>query len=166
VCTVPGCGCQNFVARNVAEHEPELWIDGVFTRGAISSENVDVAIAAMRKRFPDFEYLEFRIASLMDNFREGFQGDFTVENYLEGLYLIAKFASFASHSCETGAIEVITNKDVAAMVGAGMSDQTVITKIKTSPIRFNLSAGELIELKKSRVSDAIIETMLTRICCK
>jgi hypothetical protein len=105
MCTVPGCGCQNFVARNVVEHEPEPWIDGVFTRRAISSENVDAAIAAMRKRFPDFEFLEFRIASLMDNFREGFQGDFTVENYLEGLYLIAKFASFASHSCETGAIE-------------------------------------------------------------
>jgi hypothetical protein len=47
-----------------------------------------------------------------------------------------------------------------------MSDQTVITKIKTSPIRFNLSAGELIKLKTSRVSDAIIETMLTRVCCQ
>jgi hypothetical protein len=145
----------------VVEHEPEPWIDGVLTTRAASSENVDAAVAAMRKRFPDFQSLEFRIAGLMDQFREGFQGDFTVENYLEGLYLIAKFASFASRTCEAGATEVITNQDVVAMVGAGMGDQTVITKIKTSPIRFNLSAGELIKLKKSRVSDAIIETMLT-----
>ncbi len=145
----------------MVEHEPEPWIDGVLTTRAASSENVDAAVAAMRKRFPDFQSLEFRIAGLMDQFREGFQGEFTVENYLEGLYLIAKFASFASRTCEAGAIEVITNQDVVAMVGAGMGDQTVITKIKTSPIRFNLSAGELIKLKKSRVSDAIIETMLT-----
>jgi hypothetical protein len=105
VCTIPGCGCQNFVARNVAEYEPEPWIDGVRLESSISS-------------------------------------------------------GFTSRASEAGAIEVITNKDIVAMVGAGMDEQSVIAKIKTSPIRFAFSAEELIKLKKSRVSDAIIETML------
>ena len=160
MCTVPGCGCQNFEAGNAVEHEPQPWIDGAFIKCATSSENINAAIAAMRKRFPDFQSQECRIAGLMDQFREGYKGDFTVEKYLESLYLIAKYASFSSRAHEAGAIEVVTNKDVVAMVGAGMGEQTVIAKIKTSPIRFALSAGELIKLKKSRVSDAIIETML------
>lgn len=54
----------------------------------------------------------------------------------------------------------LTNKDVVDMVKAGLSAEIVIAKIKTSPNKFDTSAGGLQELKASGVPDAIVLAML------
>src|SRR4051794_9134974 len=53
-----------------------------------------------------------------------------------------------------------TIEDVVKLCKAGLTDELVITKIKKNNKAFDLSPDELIELRKSGVSDAVIKYLL------
>jgi hypothetical protein len=54
----------------------------------------------------------------------------------------------------------MTNADVLALKEAGISEEVIVSKIKSSPAKFALETADLITLKKAGVSDAIIAAML------
>lgn len=56
--------------------------------------------------------------------------------------------------------EVLTNQTVLALAGAGVGDQIIVAKIRSSATSFDVSTGQLIELKKRGVSDAVIAAMI------
>lgn len=58
------------------------------------------------------------------------------------------------------AAEVLTNDAVVTMVKAGLADEIVLDKIRTSQGQFDLSAQGLVRLKESGVSDAVIKAMM------
>lgn len=63
-------------------------------------------------------------------------------------------------SASTAKSAALTVDDVLAMVGAGLSDDIVIAKLRKEDKAFDLSTDELIRLKKANVSDAVIQVML------
>src|SRR5687767_8635563 len=52
--------------------------------------------------------------------------------------------------------EILTNSSIVEMLEAGLSEQVIISLIKTSDNSFDTSALKIMELKKAGVSDAII----------
>src|SRR6478752_1278483 len=54
----------------------------------------------------------------------------------------------------------LTNTDVVDMVRAGLADSTIILAIKNSGTNFDTSPQALIELKKSGVSQSVMDAML------
>lgn len=57
--------------------------------------------------------------------------------------------------------EVLTNESVVAMVKGGLAESIVLAKIRTSPSRFDVRTEALVALKRSGVSDRIIEAMVS-----
>lgn len=55
---------------------------------------------------------------------------------------------------------VLTNEQVISMVTAGIGDDVVIAKVRTSAARFNLEPDGLVALKKAGVSDRVLEAMV------
>jgi len=55
----------------------------------------------------------------------------------------------------------LTNEGVIQLVEAGFSEGTIIKRIETSPVEFDLSPGKIAELYKRRVTDAIVSAMQT-----
>ena len=53
----------------------------------------------------------------------------------------------------------LTNSSVIALVKAGLGDSAIVALIKSSPSDYDKSVEAMIELKKSGVSNAIIEAM-------
>lgn len=53
----------------------------------------------------------------------------------------------------------LTNESIIQLVEAGFSEGTIIRRIEDSPADFDLSAPKLTELRKRRVTDAIITAM-------
>jgi len=58
------------------------------------------------------------------------------------------------------AAKQMTIDDVVAMVQAGLSDDIVITKLRQNNHAFDMSADDLIRLKKAKVSDRVLAVML------
>lgn len=58
------------------------------------------------------------------------------------------------------AAEVITNETILTMVKAGLGEELVITKIKTSQNQFDVSTENILKLKKEGIGDNIIKAML------
>lgn len=58
--------------------------------------------------------------------------------------------------------EVLTNKDVILMTQAGLGKELIIKKIKDSGGKYDVSAQNLIDLKKAGIDDSIIETMMEK----
>lgn len=56
--------------------------------------------------------------------------------------------------------EIVTNNTVIELYKAGLGKTVIISKINTSVCQFDLSTEKLIELKKSGISDEIIDAML------
>ncbi|RDE06195.1 hypothetical protein [Sphingomonas aracearum] len=56
--------------------------------------------------------------------------------------------------------EVLTNDTILTLAKAGLGDQTVVAKIKTSPNSFNVGADKLIDLKRQGLSEAVIAAMI------
>jgi len=67
-----------------------------------------------------------------------------------------------SYASDDSAEAPLTNEQVISMLTAGIGEELVSQKIKSSPNVFDLRPQAMIELKKSNVSDAIIELMLKR----
>lgn len=55
----------------------------------------------------------------------------------------------------------LDNQGVLTMIQAGFSEGTIIRKIETSQVEFDLSPKSIEELKKNRISDRIISAMRT-----
>ncbi len=54
----------------------------------------------------------------------------------------------------------IKNSDVLALKQAGLSDQLIIDKIRSSPSDYSLEPDDLVSLKKAGIADAIISAMM------
>ena len=54
----------------------------------------------------------------------------------------------------------LTNDDVIEMVRSGLSEQLILSKIRSSPPGFLLGAQDLIDLKKAGVSEKTIQAMM------
>jgi hypothetical protein len=52
------------------------------------------------------------------------------------------------------------DEDVVAMAQAGLPDSTILLAIEANTCEFDVSAGQLIELRKQHVSDAVIQALL------
>ena len=57
--------------------------------------------------------------------------------------------------------EVLTNDSIVALKKAGLSDAIIISKIKSSKTKFDVSTDGLIGLKKAGLSDQVIEAVVT-----
>jgi len=57
--------------------------------------------------------------------------------------------------------EVLTNDSVVQMIKAGLPESLVIAKIRSTPTKFDLRTESLVSLKKSGVSDKVLEAMMT-----
>ena len=57
--------------------------------------------------------------------------------------------------------ETLTNSDVVALSKAGLGDDAIVAKIKTSDANYDLSTGQLIALKSAGVSGPVIAAMLS-----
>jgi hypothetical protein len=54
----------------------------------------------------------------------------------------------------------LTNADILALKNAAILDDVIIAKIRSAPAQYKLDTEDLIELKKSGVSDSILQAML------
>jgi len=86
---------------------------------------------------------------------------------------IAAEAAKATASAQTTAVAVqvadpslLSNKDVTEMVQAKLSDQIVISKVRTTKCRFDTSPSALIQLKKSGASDAVVLAVTEAQCTR
>lgn len=57
-------------------------------------------------------------------------------------------------------VQPLKNSDVVALKTAGMGDEVIIAKIKSSATHFSLSTDDLIQLKKAEVSETVIKAMI------
>lgn len=62
--------------------------------------------------------------------------------------------------------EVLTNADILALAAAGIGEDIVVGKIRSSNADFDVSAKALIELKKAGISDYVITLMLDKDAAK
>lgn len=56
--------------------------------------------------------------------------------------------------------EVLTNESVIGMVKAGLPESVIVTKIRSTATKFDLSADALVKLKKAGVPDHVLEAMV------
>lgn len=54
----------------------------------------------------------------------------------------------------------LANSDVIALKAAGMGDEVIIAKIRSTPNQFSLGTENLIELKKAGISDTVLTAMM------
>jgi hypothetical protein len=68
--------------------------------------------------------------------------------------------SAADRSAAAGS--VLTNTDIVQMQKAGLSEETILSKIGTSTTNFNTGTQDLIQLKEAGVNDNIINAMVQK----
>ena len=56
--------------------------------------------------------------------------------------------------------EVLTNEAIISMIKAGLGEDLIIMKIKSSPNNFDLSTSNLVNLKQQGVSERILKAMM------
>ena len=56
--------------------------------------------------------------------------------------------------------EVLTNDSIIRMVSAGLDEDTILAKIKSTPAVFSLDTNELIRLKEAKISQRVLRAML------
>ncbi|MBO9712863.1 hypothetical protein [Sphingomonas sp.] len=57
--------------------------------------------------------------------------------------------------------ETLTNDTVVALTGAGLGDEAIIAKIRSSKVQFSLTTDDLIALKQKNVSGPVIAAMIS-----
>ena len=75
-------------------------------------------------------------------------------------FMILAIFVFGSTVIVTAQDEVVTNQDIISMTKAGLDQNIIINKIRTSNAKFDLSTNGLIELKKENVPDLVVHVML------
>ena len=53
----------------------------------------------------------------------------------------------------------LTNDSVVELIEAGFTEGTIVRRIENSPVEFDLSPAKLEELRKRRVTEAVINAM-------
>lgn len=71
----------------------------------------------------------------------------------------ALFVCAAFLTCAIAQSEILTNAEIMKMSQAGLSRQVILEKISVSIAKFDLSTGELVNLKKAGVDDDVIAAM-------
>src|SRR5689334_12265896 len=61
-----------------------------------------------------------------------------------------------------GSKEIITNQSIIDMCKAGFSKSLLLSKIENSDCQFNVNTDGLIELKKQKVPETIIDAMMKK----
>lgn len=56
--------------------------------------------------------------------------------------------------------KLMTNDDVLALKSAGLSDDLVVSKIRSSPAKYTLNTEDLIALKRANLSEVVIAAMI------
>jgi len=56
--------------------------------------------------------------------------------------------------------EVLTNDSIIRMMSAGLDEDTILAKIKSTPAAFLLDTNELIRLKEAKISQRVLRAML------
>ena len=74
------------------------------------------------------------------------------------LFIVAGHA-FAQQQ-PTKSREILTNDSIISLAKAGFKERTIITLIRTSQTRFDISTLRLVELKKRSVSERVISEMI------
>lgn len=70
------------------------------------------------------------------------------------------FPAWALAAQEASRGAALKNLDVVRMVQAGLGDDLIIAKIKSSPVEFDTSIDALLELKTAGVSEGVIQAMV------
>ncbi len=60
------------------------------------------------------------------------------------------------------AAEILTNADIVKMVKAGISNEIIITKIKTTDCNFKLTVDEILKLKDEGVPEEVLNEMIKK----
>lgn len=78
------------------------------------------------------------------------------------MYLVIALTVFCACSSVSAQEQefVLENSDVIEMVKAGLSEEVVASKIKSSKTRFDTSAAQLVKLKEGGVSDTLVMVMI------
>jgi len=78
------------------------------------------------------------------------------------MYNAARFALMCAlvGAAPLAAQEVLTNQTVESLAAAGVGDQIIVAKIRSSATSFDVSTDQLIALKKRGVSDNVISAMI------
>jgi hypothetical protein len=88
---------------------------------------------------------------------------------LVGLLAVSPLSSARAQTAEvaapaataTTADETLSNEQVIALIAAGLSEQTIILKIRGSKTSFDTSAAALVRLKEAGATDAVLAAMLS-----
>jgi hypothetical protein len=75
--------------------------------------------------------------------------------------VVVAVMGFSLPAATSVAQEVLTNESVVQMIKAGLPESLVITKIRSTPNKFDLRTESLVGLKKNGVSDKVLEAMMT-----
>jgi hypothetical protein len=78
---------------------------------------------------------------------------------MPALALVAVMA-LALPAATSVAQEVLTNDSVVQMIKAGLPESVVVSKIRSTPTKFDLKTDSLVNLKKAGVSDKVLEAMM------
>ncbi len=76
------------------------------------------------------------------------------------LCVAAVVASFCL--CVVSAQEPLTNDSVVKMVKAGLSEDVIVSMVKTQPAKYTLTPEQLITLKSAGVPDRVVAAMVEK----
>jgi hypothetical protein len=76
------------------------------------------------------------------------------------IFLITLIMGFLLMAAPVFAEETLTNETVVTMVKAGLGEDLIIMKIKSSPSAFDLSTDSIIKLKTQGVNENILKAMM------
>jgi hypothetical protein len=124
-------------------------------------KELQAALPVLAARYPDLELYAPEMIRLGAIFAPSNSPQTTGEVYLEGLYALAKHARFSSLAGTPQIAEKpLDNEDVVGLVRGGLSEATILAKIRTSTPNFRLDAADLIGLKAANVSETILQAMI------
>jgi hypothetical protein len=76
------------------------------------------------------------------------------------LFAVTSLIFYPAEAQAQPAARPLTNNDVISLARAGLSDAVIVSTIQKSPTQFDLGPEALINLKKSGVSNTVIEAMI------
>ena len=90
------------------------------------------------------------------------QGDITIDpaKLAPKTYAANRAVTATPAPTATVATKSMSNMDVIALKDAGISDDLLVAKIRNSPGEYRLDTEDLIALKRAKVSEAVIQSMI------
>jgi hypothetical protein len=90
------------------------------------------------------------------------QGDITLDavKFQPKTAVVAPAQPAPARTAYAAAARPISNADILLLAHAGISDDLLIAKIKSTPGDYRLEPSDLVELKKAKVSESVIQSMI------